>query len=83
MMTQAEKDRLLYGEPRPHDMAACNALKEYEELCKSFDAMQELQRRGEIKHSPASLPNMNKIAENYNTTIEAMKEHWPCVESKQ
>lgn len=79
-MNQEEKNKLLYGEPQPHDMAACNALREYEESCKPFDAMQELQRRGEIKHNPAGLPNMNTIAKNYNTSIEAMKEHWPCIE---
>jgi hypothetical protein len=79
-MEQKEKDRLIYGEPVEHDMAACNALREYEELCKPFDAIQELQRRGEIKRNPAALPNMNAIAKKYNTTIEAMKEHWPCIE---
>lgn len=79
-MEQKEIDRLIYGEPTEHDMAACNALREYDELCKPFDAMQELQRRGEIKHNPAGLPNMNAIARKYNTTIEAMKDHWHCVD---
>lgn len=81
-MTQEEKHKLLYGEPRPHDMAACNALKEYDELCKPWDEMRELQRSGKIKHNPATLPNMNDIAKKYNTTIEAMKEHYPCIEIK-
>ena len=82
-MTQKEKNRLLYGEPVAHDMAPCNALREYNELCKPFDAMQELQRRGEIKHNRAGLPNMNAIAGKYNTTIKAMKEHWPCIEKEE
>ena len=79
-LNKEEKDRLLYGEPQPHDMAACNALKEYDELCKPWDEMRELQRRGEIKHNPATLPSMQAIADKYNTTIKAMKEHWLCVE---
>jgi hypothetical protein len=79
-MTQEQKDKLLYGEPKPHDMDACNALKEYEELCKPFDAMQELQRRGEIRRNTAALPNMAAIARKYNTTVQAMKEHRPCIE---
>ena len=79
-MTQAEKDKLIYGEPISHDMAACNALKEYEELCKPWDAMKKLQQRGEIKHNPATFPSMSDIARKYNTTIDAMKLHWQCIE---
>lgn len=79
-LDEEENRRLYYGTPTEHDMAACNALKEYDELCRPFDAMQELQRRGEIKRNPASLPNMADVARKYNTTIKAMKEHYPCIE---
>jgi hypothetical protein len=79
-MNQNEKDKLLYGDTPPHDMNACNGIKEYEELCKPWDAMNELQRRGEIKRNPFGLPNMAEIARKYNTTIEAMKAHRQCIE---
>jgi hypothetical protein len=79
-MKENEKIKLLYGELPAHDMAACNALKEYDELCKPWDAMNELQRRGGAKRNPVGLPNMAEIARKYNTTIEAMKEHYPCIE---
>lgn len=73
-------DRLLYGELPVHDMNACNALKEYDELCKPWDAMNELQRHSEIKRNPVGLPSMSAIARKYFTTIEAMKEHYHCIE---
>lgn len=60
-----DKGRLLYDEPVPHDMNACNALKEYE------DAWENPLRSG-----PG--PNMGRIADKYNTTMEEMKKHYPC-----
>jgi hypothetical protein len=78
-MTQEIK-RLIYGEAIRHDMAACNALKQYDELCKPWDEMKELQRRGKIKRNPVGLPSMAAIARKYNTTTQAMKEHYPCIE---
>jgi hypothetical protein len=79
-MTQEQKDKLIYGEPVEHDMAACNALREYERLCKPGDELRELKKKGILSEMPSHYPDMQAIAKNYGTTIEAMKEHWQCIE---
>lgn len=65
-----DKGRLLYGEPVEHDINSCNALKEYE------TAWENPMRLG-----PG--PNMGRVADKYNTTIEEMKKHHHCHEKNK
>jgi len=72
-----------------HDTAACAALKEYDSLAEIFDANNFEQLKtahGNINGRRlnsfivGSFPNMQRIAEKYNTTIPEMKKHWNCIQ---
>lgn len=73
---------LYLGKPLPHDDNACKALQEYEKDCEPYDSVIEYNRRVPFNHriKSGALPNMQRYADKYNTTIQAMKEHWHCVE---
>lgn len=75
-MDDREKEKMIYGIPAEHDVAACNALKEYERQWAKYEQDKHI---GLVdKH-----PDMKKIAKEFNTTIEAMKEHRQCLDTPE
>ena len=70
LLSQQEYYNELYNHPIQHDDKACKAAIEYERAARVYD-----NSRVGVKQ-----PNMGNYAAQHDTTIEAMKEHWRCVD---
>lgn len=88
-MNSKQFEREYLNIPVLHDDDACNALAEYDALAEKFDRnnFEQLQGRyGNINgrklhnHVVGTFPNMQEIANKYNTTIPEMKKHYRCIE---
>lgn len=80
-----EFEKLYQGEPQPHDVHACTALKEYDEACNVYDnevfGLAKEQIRVMKQRGTLIAPNMFYYAEKYGVTVKQMKDHWGCIKT--